>query len=251
MCNIILYFGGQILYRKKIILYQNHFCIPVISKCLISSLSEASGNHVLHIEPIYSHILESLNGRKDYLVKHGWFLLNNIYRILLAQHVYHLNNIDLLYDKNNLKEDVTLIHSWVDGRSFTDNNNFQDAYFGNLNNYMLENGKKVIIIPYILHTVSYTKTIRKLMDCKECFLIPSAYLSVSNILSILLKTLNKPKKKRYPKFENMDISDIIHLDRVNDWKDTRLSSNLLLYYTIKSLHGRKCTVLHFVNFIQT
>ena len=213
---------------------------------LIDNISDISGYDVLHIEQKFSHVLESLTDRMEFIIKHGWFVINNIYRILLTQRIYNLNKIDFISGKGDSKDDLTLIHTWVDQRSFTENNDFQDAYFGTLSKYMAKRGKNVVIIPYILHTVSYAKTIIKLMNCNEHFLIPSAHLSISNVLSALINTLKKPGKKSYPTFENMDISEIIHLNRVNDWKDARLASNLLVYDVVRNLKRHKLSIDRFI-----
>lgn len=213
---------------------------------LIDNISDISGYDVLHIDQKYSHVLESSTDRVEFIIKHGWFVINNIYRILLTQYIYRLNKIDFISEKDDSKDDLTLIHTWVDGRSFTENNDFQDAYFGRLNKYMAKNGKNVVIVPYILHTVSYAKTIKKLINCKEHFIIPSAHLSIANVLSALIKTLKKPEKKSCSQFENIDISDIIHLNQVNDWKDTRLTSNLLVYDVVRNLKNQKLSIDRFI-----
>jgi len=213
---------------------------------LINNISEISGYDVLHIEQKFSHVLESLTDGMEFIIKHGWFVINNIYRIILTQHIYRLNKIDCISEKDDSKDDLILIHTWVDQRSFTENNDFQDAYFGKLNKYMVENGKNVVIVPYILHTVSYVKTIKKLINCKEYFIIPSAHLRISDVLSALTKTLKKPRKKSCSHFENMDISDLIHFNRVNDWKDARLSSNLLVYNVVRNLKRQRLSIDRFI-----
>lgn len=215
---------------------------------LIDNISDISGYDVLHIEQKFSRVFELLTDRVEFIIKHGWFVLNNIYRILLTQYIYNhsLNKIDFSSGKGASEDDLTLIHTWVDKRSFTENNDFQDAYFGTLSKYMVKNGKSVVIIPYILHTVSYAKTIKKLMNCKEHFIIPSAHLRISDVLSALIKTLKKPGKKSYSQFENIDISDIIHLNQVNDWKDARLTSNLLVYDVVRNLKRQKLSIDRFI-----
>ena len=222
--------------QDNLILFVENRALRLI---LVKNILEIFGDGVMHLELKYSHMLESLTDRMEFVIKHGWFAINNIYRTLLTKHLYHLNQTE---SKNNL----VLIHAWVDQRSFTINNEFQDAYFGMLGKYMTEKGRNVAIVPYILHTVSYAKTIKKLMNCKEHFIIPSAYLKISDIIAVLRKTLKKPKRKSCPLFENMQISDIIHLDRINDWKDARLASNLLLYYVVKNWNNQILSIERFI-----
>ena len=214
-----------------------------LGSSLVKNISDILGYDAIYLEPKFSHVLESLTNRIEFIIKHGWFLLNNIYRIILTQYIYHLNKTDFCYNnKGNLNNDLTLIYTWVDQRSFTENNDFQDAYFGTLAKYMAEKGKNVVIVPYILHTISYSKIIKKLMNCKEHFLIPSAHLKILDIVDVLKKTLKKPERISYPYFENIQISDIIYFNHINDWKNTQLTSNLLLYHVVKNWKNKKLSI---------
>lgn len=219
-----------------------------LRSCLVKNTSEIPGCNVICFEPKSSNILEFLTDSTEFIVKHGWFVLNNIYRIILIKHIYHLDTIDDFHANGNSENDLTLIHTWVDQRCFAEDNSFQDAYFGTLASYLTEKGKNVVIVPFILHTVPYTKTIKKLMNCRENFLIPSAYLKISDILAVAKSTLKKPVKKSCPSFENMNISDLIFSTRINDWKNTRLASSLLLYNVVKNWKDK---ALHIERFIHT
>ncbi|WP_207205283.1 hypothetical protein, partial [Methanolobus psychrotolerans] len=204
-------------------------------------------NYIIkHIESRRSAILESINDNVEFIVKHSWFALSNICRMLLVKHIYFYKKIDYLSKKDSSKEDLVLIHSWIDGRSFTENNEFQDVYFGKLNSYISKSVDNIVIVPYILHTVSYWKMLTKISKCREHFLIHSAHLSMSNILSVLLKTMKRPTKEKCLTFENIDISHIIYLDRLNDWKNTRMSSNLLLYRVIENLKLQSLSIDRFI-----
>jgi len=214
---------------------------------LVKNISETFGCDVAHLEPKFSHVLESLTNRMEFTIKHTWFVINNIYRIVLTQHIYHLNKTDLFCEKGNSNNDLILLHTWIDHRSFSQNNSFKDAYFGKLSNYIAEKQKNIILIPYILHTVSYKKTIKKLINCNEQFLIPSADLKLSDILHIFKATMEKPSKKEYPYFASIDISGLIYNDNLNDWIDTRMASNLLLYYVVKNWKKRGIAIERFIH----
>jgi hypothetical protein len=201
---------------------------------LIKNIRSMMDIRATHIEPKSESVNHSLNDWRDFIVKHGYFVLNNIYRIVLAKHIYRLNKIQSTKESAD-NENLSLIYTWVDQRSFTEYSTFHDAYFGNLSRRMEEKGKHVYIVPYILHTVSFKETIKKLIRCRGNFLVPSAYLKVSDIFRVLKTTLNLPKKEKHPYFEDMDISDLIHVNCMNDWKDTRVASNLLIYYLVKNL----------------
>lgn len=195
---------------------------------LVNNVRAALGAEVVHVEIGPSHILDIVKDGIEFVIKHGWFLLNSIYRILLTQHTYHLN-------KSRSEDGMVLLHTWVDQRSFgEDDNTFRDAYFGTLREHMKKKGKNVFTVPYVLHTVSYTETVKKLINNNEHFLIPSAYLNISDIFRVLKATWIPPKKSDNPHFENMDISDLIYDEYKSDWKDTRVASNLLFYYVVRN-----------------
>lgn len=211
---------------------------------IIKNMRSMMDIHATHIEPKSESVIHSLNDWRDFIVKHGYFVLNNIYRIVVAKHIYRLNKVQST--KEIAHEDLSLIYTWVDQRSFTEDNTFRDAYFGNLSRHMEKKGKRVSIVPYILHTVSFKETIKKLIDCRGRFLVPSAYLKVSDIFRVLKTTLNLPKKEKNPYFENMDISHLIHADCINDWKDTRVASNLLIHYLVKNWSEQGISVERFI-----
>ena len=214
---------------------------------LIKNISEILGCDVVHLELRFSHVLESLTDRMEFIIKHAWFVINNIYRIVLTQHIYHLNKTDFFSEKGNSDKDLILLHTWIDHRSFSQNNTFQDAYFGKLNNYIAGKQKNIVIVPYILHTISYKKSIKKLINCDEQIIIPSAYLKLSDILHIFKATMERPPKKEYPYFENIDISSLIYNDNLNDWKDARMPSHLLLYHVVKNWKKRGIAIERFIH----
>ena len=213
---------------------------------LVKNISETFGCDVAHLEPKFSHVLESLTDRMKFIVKHVWFIINNIYRIVLTQHIYHLNKTDLFCEKGNSNNDLILLHTWIDHRSFSQNNTFHDAYFGKLSNYMAKQRKNIAVVPYILHTVSYTKTIKRLINYNGRIIIPSAYLKLSDILHVFKATMEKPPKKEYPYFECIDISSLIYNDNLNDWKDARMASNLLFYHVVKNWKKRGISIERFI-----
>ena len=213
---------------------------------LVKNISDVLGCDVVHLEPKFSHVLELLTDNMEFIIKHGWFVVNNIYRIVLAQHIYHLNKTDLFCEKVNSNNDLILLHTWIDYRSFSQDGTFHDAYFGELSNFIAEKQKNIMIVPYILHTASYKKMIKKLINCDKQILIPSAYFKLSDILHVFKATMKKPSKKEYPHFKDIDISNLIHNDDLNDWKDSRMASNLLLYYIVKNWKKQGIPIERFI-----
>lgn len=229
----------------------NHDTIVFFIECrelrlsLVKNLHSTLGQGVIHIEPKLSGFFNIFINMLEFIFKHAWFLLNNVYRIILVKHVYKLKNSCFIH-KIESDDELILLHTWIDQRSFSNDNLFHDAYFGGLKDYINKKNKHLVIIPSILHTISYSKSIEKLLNCKEQFIIPSSFLNISNVLKILIMTLKRPKKKSYPYFNNMDISSLIYNDYINDWKNTRVASNLLFYYFIKNLRSCNLSVERFI-----
>lgn len=179
----------------------------------------------------------ALKDFKEFVLYRGWFLLNNLHRIVISKHVYNMQK------RIKSREPLTLIHTFVDRRSFDEKGAYHESYFGKLPYYQRKSGKNIAIIPYIWGTVPYRKTIDNMAKSEQVFLVPHAFISVLDIFRVFFSTLvSKPKKATFAKFENMDISEIIHEDLKDDWVGMRMASDLLFYCLIKRLSRRRLSI---------
>ncbi|MBA7696916.1 hypothetical protein ES703_105570 [subsurface metagenome] len=138
-------------------------------------------------------------------------------------------------------EGLVLLHNWVDPRSFKAGGKYHDSYFGELTRYLRNKEERVIIVPYILSTVSYRQTLKRMTQSKESFLVPQAFLNIHDIFRLALKhTLNIPKKRAYPSFEGFKISKIIMDDVRKDWRELRVASQLLFHDIVR--HWREAGI---------
>lgn len=198
--------------------------------------------HFKHIEPIFSGISSDLKDRYEYFLKHGWFFVNNVARILFVKLWYMIGKLDgfVNADDNNseISKKMFLIHTWIDNRSFKEEANLNDAYFGKLKDVMKDMGKNVVIVPNVLHTIPYREAILKLTQCSENILIPAMFLNIGDVLIEFISDIKKPSFENYPYFMNVDVSRLIYEDIVFDWKDIRVNSNLLAFHFINNLKNR-------------
>jgi hypothetical protein len=75
------------------------------------------------------------------------------------------------------------------------------------------------------------------------FLVPHAFLSVFDVFDIFFTTLaNTPPSMKFPRFENMDISEVIREDLKNDWIEGRVASDLLFYPFVKRLMEKRVSI---------
>lgn len=167
-----------------------------------------------------------LNFLASSLMERLVFIIRNIYKIIISKHFYS-------YKIPNHK--IVLLHTWVDNRSFGDDGEYNDAYFGSLDGYISKSGRHVVIFPYILHTVSYLKTLLKINKCNEKFIMPESFLNFKDILKSAYTTFTRfPKKTQYVTFFDLNIDDIIYADDLEDWGSSDTSANILYYYIIKN-----------------
>jgi surface carbohydrate biosynthesis protein (TIGR04326 family) len=202
-----------------------------LRKCLSQNLSRSNKGKVIQLESLTYTIINELRNVLGIALYKGYFILNSIYRLLLARY-YRLNRIPR--DKLRAGKGLVLIHTWVDQRSFDANGKYQETFFGDLAHHLGNKGKNVIIVPYILRTVPYLQIIRKLARSGESFLVPESFLTIVDILRAFGTTISSlPRQSAYPDFEGIDISEIIYDDVKRDWAGIRTALSLLHYETVK------------------
>jgi len=186
-----------------------------------------------HIEDLGRSIREPLKDLKELVLYKGWFLLSSIYRTAIAKYAYRMQR------RVKLQRSPVLIHTWLDNRSFDEKGAYREIYFGKLPEHLRSEGKNVIIVPHVLSTVQYRKTVDNMAKSDCVFLVPHAFLSIRDIVGVFFTTLaNKPKKTGFPKFENFDISEVIHEDMKNDWIWAHVAFDLLLYRFVQRLREK-------------
>ena len=183
-----------------------------------------------HIEDVGGSIRETWGDLKRLLLYKGWFLLSSLYYIAIAKYAYRIQG------RVGLPKSPTLIFTWIDRRSFDEKGGYQESYFGKLPEYLKRSGKNVVIVPRVLSTFPYREAVDKMAKSDYVFLVPHAFLSVLDVGKVFFTALiNKPKKTSYPKFENIEISELIREDLKNDWIGARVAFDLLLYHFVQRL----------------
>jgi hypothetical protein len=186
-----------------------------------------------HIEDLGRSICDALKDLKEFVLYKAWFLLSSIYRTIIAKYACQMQK------RIDPHKSYVVIHTWIDNRSFDEKWAYREIYFGKLPEYLKSNGKNVIIVPHVLSTVQYRKTINKIAKSGFVFLVPHAFLSIRDIINVFFITLaNKPKKTNFPKFEDFDISEVIYEDLKNDWVQARVTFDLLIYHFVKHLREK-------------
>ena len=202
-----------------------------LRRCLVKSASGFNKWEIHCIEPLGYTILESLRNALRIVVYKGYFVVRSIYWLLLAKQ-YRLNQIPKGMVKGG--EGMVLLRAWIDQRSFDAKGEYHDNHFGGLARHLRSRGKSVVIAPYILRTVSYRQTLKKMGQSSENFLVSESFLKISDIFRVLVRTLaNTPRKRAYPSLEGIEVSEIINDDLRRDWARTSIASSLLYYEVVR------------------
>lgn len=167
------------------------------------------------------------------------FIINSSFKILVSKYIFRINR----KIRDHTGKDNILLISWVDSRSFK-NEEYSDPYFGVLYDYLKGKGKNVIVIPQIIpDLLEYYSIVKKMTISKDAFLVPEAFLKITDPIKTVFSEIKRcPKQSSYPFFMNMDISDLIYSDFIDDWTGNRISSIKLFAPVIRDFHKAKLGV---------
>ena len=202
-----------------------------LRKCLVQNILDSHKCKIHRVESLTHTSLEALKNALVIGINKGYFIARTIYRLLLAR-CYGLNQVP--NEKLQKGKGLILLHNWVDQRSFDAMGNYRDSYFGELAHHLRKRGENVVVVPWVLGTVSYRQTLKKMVQSSESFLVPEAFLKISDVFRAFVKALfNLPPKRAHPHFKGLEISEIIADDFRRDWSGNRTASSLLLYDVVK------------------
>jgi len=202
-----------------------------LRECLVENLSNSQEYEIHHLGSLSHRVTEALNYGFKVVASRGYFIVNNVYRLLLARY-YKLNQIpngEMAEGKG-----LVLLHPQIDRRSFDATGEYHELDFGELAHYLRNKGARVIIVPYILDTAPYHRILKQMTQSTEYFLVPHAFLSMYDIFRLALKDmLNILKKRGYPSFDGFNISKLVMDDVRKDWRELRVASQLLFYEIVR------------------
>lgn len=219
--------------------YPNESLVFLVEKRAVrrAILKNLSTGNLKPIESWGESAHEALKDLKEFIMYKGWFLLNNIYRIAVSRYAYRMQK------RVKSRKHLVLIHTIIDRRSFDETGSYHESYFGGLPDHMKKSGKNVVIVPYVWGTVQYQKTMDNMAKSENVFLVPHAFLSVWDIFGAFFTTLtNIPRKVGFPRFADMDISELVWEDLKNDWIGMRVASDMLFYHLVKRLKEKQLPV---------
>jgi len=157
------------------------------------------------------------------------YFLRHATKILYARYRYRLH---LSQPVQVLKgTPVCLTNTWVDLRAYSlETGEFKDADFADLTTYLRSKGHSVAGLASIsFEGASYGKVVRYIAQSNVPYLVPHAFLRLRDLITCLWRSFVKiPKRRKYPAFAGLEISDFIFGDLLREWTTQRDADHFLV-----------------------
>src|SRR5262249_22160413 len=109
-------------------------------------------------------------------------------------------------------------------------------------------GKVVVGVANILYDAApYAKVLRYIGRSGRAVLVPHAFLTFSDLAICMWRSLCRiPKRRSYPPFADLEISDLIFNDIREDWLTQREAENILIERWIERLKQSGIVIERFI-----
>ena len=217
------------------------------SRGLIDALiKNLSGNDaftvVLH-DPLSVRIQDRMKTANKSLLTFGYFLIRWNIRCILAW-LYGMKSGKKPADPANAG--ISIIHSWVDARSFSTPGSYNEVYLGTLAGKLRESGHVVYYLCDVLPTLYYPTALKKMQTLEEDFLLMEEFVNPFEIMkAAFIGRFGLPKVTDIPRYLDLDVTELVNEDLKRDKVDMRAAQNYLSYPIGKKLGS----CLHLNSFI--
>lgn len=190
---------------------------------------------VIRIEPAMCRTRAVARRVGAFLAHKGWFLANGLYRIAVAKIIRPSRLKPGMPGQTGSADGWVLLHTWVDGRSFPSDGQYASINFGRLADVLRAKGEKVAVVPYVLPGFSFARAMSLMRSARDQFLVPFESLTLIDVLRILVRNIfDPPRRGRYPDFNGLDISNLVHESQIQDWMGHRVLDNLLFFEAVRA-----------------
>jgi hypothetical protein len=150
-----------------------------------------------------------------------------------------------LLKNKQLNDYDVFIHSWIDERVFNDFSDFNDSYFGDLDNFLNKQGYKVGRL------APYSVNLKYLLQLKRRFnniIYPAAYFKLFDVIKSFFVKIDVISKLDCPNIKDKEILDVLAKNEA--LKENRTKGyvlNLLLYSAYKKISyliKRNCVIIY-------
>lgn len=205
----------------------------VVRKCLAQHLRARVNGQLRWCEPPGSDLVSWLDDTVQFCLRRLWFIVRHLSRILLVRALKVGRETSWSRINRDLQTGAVLIHNWVDRRSFDEEGAYHSINFGDLDQYLIAQGRRYAIVPTILPSLPFRIAVRALVCSGVPFLLPQAYLTPLDIVRTAWKGSVRPSVRKWPLFQGVDISGLILEDQRQDWVLGRYPTNALIRETVR------------------
>jgi hypothetical protein len=205
---------------------------------LIKNLKNCDEFTVEVYDPLNNQIQDYMKTITKSLLTFGYFLFCWNMRCILA-HIYRIKYSKKRSDTTNVG--VSIIHSWVDARSFSTSDSYNEVYLGMLAEKLRGPGHVVYYLTDVLPTIFYPTALKKMSSLKEDFLLMEEFLHPFDIIkAAVIGRFKLPAVSHIPRYLGFNVAGIVTEDLKRDNLDMRAAQNYLSYPIGKKLGSRYC-----------
>lgn len=163
-----------------------------------------------------------------YFLKGGWLRKMQIFMHLSRK-------IKRSLDKH---KSYYIVKSWIQKKSFAEDNRYKDLFFGKFPEYLKGIGKEFIILAGMLK--DHKELILRIKSVKEFLIIPQEYFVgyMDYLRIIALSFIKRPRILKPVKFCGLDVTDFLIKCLRKDYENNEIGKNLIYYYYVKGLLRR-------------
>ncbi len=163
------------------------------------------------------------------LPRRSFFIFDQIRKVMISKRRLRR------YYRSNLTElrtqEISILQTWMDSRSFSVPDDYTDAYFGQVAEMAKGKGESIAIMPYVLQAIDYSLAITKIVDLKDrIFIVPHYFLSWTDIFRMMSANLFPGFRGNPPLFRGANVRGLLADDLLADRINNRCCHDRLYYY---------------------
>lgn len=200
-------------------------CGSVKKYCLANSI-----NYRMLSNSLYS-VLEFLRNVGQQIVSRFYFICDSWQKI----HIAHKYLGEKFAREVRRESKYYVLRSWFYSSSIDENNEYRDSFFGKLPEYLVKNGKRLLIVAGVIG--DYKSIVRKIANNNDYLIIPQELFLkyIDPIKAIIDIHCNKIKIEGEVDFEGFDVSDTVRAEIDKDFRGRGILTNYMYYYWTKRM----------------
>lgn len=209
-----------------------------IRRTVAGALREQGIQFIAPPEPCIASVIGAVSDWSEMFARKAWGISRQLYRMIVARALGFSAGVFNGGDDASTRSWV-LLHNWVNAQSTDAVGRYQDVFFGALREELQRRGVSVAVVVSILSKAPYVRLLIKLKKSGIPVLVPHAALTLGDVLRWGWSLLTLPPQPHvWPRFEGMEVSDILNANERMDWKQTRVGDAFLILDVVRKWHSR-------------